>query len=40
MTKAIMLDFAGTYAELVLGHKSVPSIDPSELSAMAENWFD
>ena len=40
MTKTIMLDFAGTYAELVLGHKSVPSIDPSELSAMAENWFD
>ena len=39
MTKRIILDFAGTYAELVLGHKEVSSLERSELSVMADEWF-
>ena len=39
MTKIVMLDFAGTYAEMVLGHTSTPSLNRDELLAMAEDWF-
>lgn len=40
MGVVVRLDFAGSYAEIVLGNMEVPVLNPSTLEHLGSNWFD